>query len=545
MTQRDYKVLISAYLDETLSAQQGEALNAWVKADPDHARELARAVWLHRRVYDLKHVEDIRRLSAVPDEEADRHGSSLLGMFLEMEREAEEPALVDLTEELHQRKMRKRYEKARRAAMMRPRSAKPDDIHRPLVIPLWMAYGVAALIAIGAFSAIYAGWTLYGNDGPAVTQDDTPRPAAPAPQAVATLSGGEDLRFADPRRPTTPGAGLLPGSLTLTHGVAEFTFDSGAVVSIAAPARIELVDGNLAALHEGTLAAVVPPEARGFAIDTPTMRVVDLGTQFGVSVDAGHDTEVQVFLGEVTAAVADAEGELGPSRSLRTSQGLRVDAASRHAEPIEVDGRGYDELLPHLKLLYRNLVVNGDFEQGEPGRVTGATQAGVQNLSIPGWEDGTLATVLPYDEASRYDYPNPELHPMPDNRGRAYFAGIGEGVVRQRIDVSALAVLTDAGQVRYDLSAWLGGFATQDEYLQITARFVDEHGNEAGPAAGLNPVRVNHRRGESGFMQRESEGELPVGTRFVVIEIENIGHHHPPYIRDGYADNIALELRVE
>jgi hypothetical protein len=48
--------------------------------------------------------------------------------------------------------------------------------------------------------------------------------------------------------------------------------------------------------------ATVPDEARGFCIHTPGASVVDLGTQFGVSVDASGTADVHVLAGRVDVA---------------------------------------------------------------------------------------------------------------------------------------------------------------------------------------------------------------------------------------------------
>ena len=149
----------------------------------------------------------------------------------------------------------------------------------------------------------------------------------------------------------------------------------------------------------------------------------------------------------------------GPAVSLKSRAGVAVDAQTRAGRAIEVDGRAFEDLAPHVALLHRNLVVNGDFEQGPRGRVSGQTFADVQNVRVFGWEDQGPGSVLDYHEASQHDYPDPARHTVPDDRGERYYACMGVGTIRQQIDLAALAALVDGGAVRFDLSAWLGGTA--------------------------------------------------------------------------------------
>ena len=71
--QYDPETLIDAYIDDTLIAEQGAALNAWVKDDPANARRFAKATWLHRQVYDRLHVHDLQQIQ---DAAAPAPGSS-------------------------------------------------------------------------------------------------------------------------------------------------------------------------------------------------------------------------------------------------------------------------------------------------------------------------------------------------------------------------------------------------------------------------------------------------------------------------------------
>jgi hypothetical protein len=87
--------------------------------------------------------------------------------------------------------------------------------------------------------------------------------------------------------------------LNLKTGLAELTFDSGAKVILHGPTNFTLGDGLFADLAVGRLTAKVPHAAAGFTVNTPSGKVVDLGTEFGVKVGDDRAMHVIVYVGEV------------------------------------------------------------------------------------------------------------------------------------------------------------------------------------------------------------------------------------------------------
>ena len=67
-----------------------------------------------------------------------------------------------------------------------------------------------------------------------------------------------------------------PGWLHLKSGIVQVEFYTGARVLVEGPADFQLVSGSEAFCPSGRVSAEVPPQARGFVIRTPQMRVVDL-----------------------------------------------------------------------------------------------------------------------------------------------------------------------------------------------------------------------------------------------------------------------------
>ncbi len=94
------------------------------------------------------------------------------------------------------------------------------------------------------------------------------------------------------------GEALSPGRLSIKSGFAQIEFFCGATLIVEGPAEIDLKSSSLARVASGRLRAQVPPAARGFSIEVDDMKVVDLGTEFGLSVSS-DGADIQVFDGEV------------------------------------------------------------------------------------------------------------------------------------------------------------------------------------------------------------------------------------------------------
>jgi len=102
-------------------------------------------------------------------------------------------------------------------------------------------------------------------------------------------------------------------------------FASGVSLLVEAPANLRLVDATNTALNAGRIVVRVPPAAVGFAVDTPKARIVDLGTEFGVAVEPGRETVVQVFAGSVVAELKGPDASGGKSRRVTAGETVQID----------------------------------------------------------------------------------------------------------------------------------------------------------------------------------------------------------------------------
>lgn len=165
----------------------------------------------------------------------------------------------------------------------------------PAPTHLWRWIGLGASAAACALAA----WSwLHSRTHVAPTQSVPV--AATLIQSANTKWGGSSL-------PTIENAKLGAGSLVLVEGIATLKFASGATVTIEAPTKLEVIDAMNCRLIEGSVTAEVPTPAHGFTIDTPDLKVRDLGTRFGVTAGSAGNSHVFVFEGEV--ALSDPAGK--------------------------------------------------------------------------------------------------------------------------------------------------------------------------------------------------------------------------------------------
>lgn len=153
--------------------------------------------------------------------------------------------------------------------------------------------------------------------------------------SVAVLTRAVNLVWDMDAGAPLPGAALSPGVLKLKSGLAQIEFYQGARVTIEGPAAIELLSSGEALCMNGRLIAHVPAQAKGFSIRVPQGKVVDLGTEFGLTVDA-DDTAVHVFKGSV-----DVQAKDGRTLALRAGEAVQLADLAR---PREADATVFASL---------------------------------------------------------------------------------------------------------------------------------------------------------------------------------------------------------
>jgi hypothetical protein len=142
---------------------------------------------------------------------------------------------------------------------------------------------------------------------------------------IAWLVNAQDCLW-EGTKDEMPGRNMRAGKmLRLSRGLAEIEFDRGARVILQGPASLELLSGNQIRLLQGSLTARVPEKARGFTVLSPSGKIVDLGTEFGLSVDEAGATALRVFDGKVEASPLAADDA---RVTLRQNQAAHIDGRS-------------------------------------------------------------------------------------------------------------------------------------------------------------------------------------------------------------------------
>jgi hypothetical protein len=215
-------------------------------------------------------------------------------------------------------------EKARAALL--PPAFPPATVRRPAGARIFWGMAIAAAVALVA-TGTWLAWPPPEQTRVVATS-----------RAVAMLQETVHARWAMGESPR-PGAPLEPGWLKLEAGLAQVVFYSGARLVIEGPAELRLVSANHAVCLRGKITAEVPPQARGFRVDTPQGTVTDLGTTFGIEVNE-RAAAVHVFKGEVTVQATSAH----TADNLREGSGAVIETLGNTQRNIVADPRAFASL---------------------------------------------------------------------------------------------------------------------------------------------------------------------------------------------------------
>jgi len=140
--------------------------------------------------------------------------------------------------------------------------------------------------------------------------------------SVVTVVSSLHGQWADGRG-VVAGTALKAGVWVWQGGLVELVTRDGTVLLVEAPANLEIINALYARLHAGKLVVRMPKGQSGFVVETPEVKVFDLGTEFGVSVSPGAGSHVQVFNGKVRTETANATLR----KELHAGETVRADEA--------------------------------------------------------------------------------------------------------------------------------------------------------------------------------------------------------------------------
>ncbi|MCR9200100.1 MAG: hypothetical protein NXI04_15805 [Planctomycetaceae bacterium] len=272
---------------------------------------------------------------------SDRSPEELIDRYLLGLASAEEIAV--LNEQLaHDESLRQHYRRSialeggyREAAIHFAEPAEDADfpaITQPAITPatsssrppqhsiLWSKNVTVVLLVVAV--AMTGKWLLQDFIAPLASVDD---------QAVARLVTSVDAAW----RGTAPepGSWITPGRFHLESGTIKLEFSRGARLTVQGPADFQVLHADLLHVSVGNLVARIPEEAIGFTITTDETEVVDLGTEFGLRVGQGRQTEVHVMEGLVEVFERDTSDQRSAG-SVRVKQGQAVRWSAGEAQRL-------------------------------------------------------------------------------------------------------------------------------------------------------------------------------------------------------------------
>ncbi len=192
--------------------------------------------------------------------------------------------------------------------------------------------GVTAVLAAAASLFVMASLLWPPDSQQTIASGSNARPEDFVPQrkneaeanatGFAVVTGQADALWSGVAENMTVGALLPAGDVSLDAGTVELELFSGVSVVVEGPAEFSLVSPMRMHVLSGRVRAVVPEAAQGFILSTREGDVVDLGTEFAVSV-TGERCDLHVIEGEVE--LPKTQRLLQAGQAARLSDGNAID----------------------------------------------------------------------------------------------------------------------------------------------------------------------------------------------------------------------------
>lgn len=112
----------------------------------------------------------------------------------------------------------------------------------------------------------------------------------------------------------------------------------------------------------------------------------------------------------------------------------------------------------------------------------------------------------------------------------------------QSIDLHAYLTEIEGGGVTFNLSAWLGGCASGQDYGQVSLQFLTQIYQAVGNRTSSQPITPADRALSTRLLFRQYFGLVPQSSRYAVITVSmvRVGGSGD---NDATADNIVLTLQ--
>ncbi len=275
--------------------------------------------------------------------------------LLDGEMEAQELALLEIELQSNPEARKIYLEYANLHSALENHFASENELNHGRIIPIdrYLArqrirnakFSVIAAAAILMISGLLL-WSIYSKDPKTIVSFES------SPNSEFILSHNKDSNKSVDRS-------IRPGSrLRLSSGTIEATFSSGVRCMLDAPCEITFHDENRISLAYGVGLFQIPKGVSGFSVDTRSLKVVDLGTAFGIVAKRNGLDEVHVTQGSVEISAKNPKSK-EPMEILKAGSARRFDE-SGNISPTEFDDSRFPkQLIKPLKIR------NAGFEESE------------------------------------------------------------------------------------------------------------------------------------------------------------------------------------
>ncbi len=165
--------------------------------------------------------------------------------------------------------------------------------------------------------------------------------STPVRPTVAALTDSMNAEWMNIKNVPVEGDLFRQGDeLALTRGIVEITFDDGAVVIVEAPVAFKIESPKSLFMTAGRMHAIVSEYATGFTVNTPSASIIDLGTEFGVSVEGDGLCGLHMFKGKASL-IAGVGIQKRISQLVTENQAKSVNSLTGVVKDIALDERGF------------------------------------------------------------------------------------------------------------------------------------------------------------------------------------------------------------
>ncbi len=325
------------YIDGEISAEEMAQLHELLSQERDH-RRLFVQLCLQSRLMR----ETLEPTRAAVHESPEPSAVELLRDILEQQREAAERRAMQAAE----RALREAEIRAERRDQFQYLLGSRDPVApvRHIVIPRSLVYGAAAAMAAMVVLTVTLLWRGASSVPPQPPGPPTPQVAQdpvlpPMPVEVGQVVTLFDAQWSDGSQVLAVRQPVRNKPIHLTAGFALLRMASGAEVLLEAPAVLTPIDGTHVQLSRGKLVGWCQTMAsRGFVVETPGARIVDVGTEFGVEVTGTGQTLTKVFEGAVELTALQRSDQ---TIAMRAGEAKSVDSAGWTVRDTELTDLHY------------------------------------------------------------------------------------------------------------------------------------------------------------------------------------------------------------